>query len=98
MGWGAYFRGQWSQGHWNPEFLSRHQPSTSWLELYALVVGIWMWKDQLVAMVNKQMTSSRKSMALVRLLVYAQLKYDFRVKAEYIRSEDNNVADALSCF
>ncbi len=51
-----------------------------------------------MAMVNKQTTLSRQAMLLVRLLIIAQLQSDFRVKAQYIPSKDNCVADTLSHF
>lgn len=45
LDWGAYFDGKWAQGHWGEDFITRCQPSTAWLELYALTVAVTMWAE-----------------------------------------------------
>ena len=112
VGWGCYFSGRWMQGRWPRGFVMNHQVTIAWLELYALTLAITTWAELLtkrrfivncdntmaVTAVNKQTSKCPKTMALVRILVYTQLKYDFRVKAQYVKSDENNNADALSYF
>lgn len=84
----------------------------AWLEFYALLVGVEMWSDHLatrgvhvlcdcepeVFIVNNQTSKNPRCMALIRRLVKIQLHKNFKVKAVYIKSKDNCVADALSQF
>ncbi len=112
LGWGCSLGQEWCQGCWPPGFIEDEQPSIAWLELYALVVGTTLWahhftgrrivllcdNQSAVHIVNSQTSKSPQCMALVRKLVLIQLKYDFRLKSEYIESELNSVADALSRF
>ncbi len=109
-GWGAYLDGRWLQGEWG-EFHSLI-PSIAWCELYAVVVSAVTWaplfsgkrillhcdNQSACAMVNKLTTPDTHSMVLVRHLTMAQMKFGFKIKAEYIKSKENTIADAISRF
>ena len=111
-GSGCYFDGQWMQGKWPQGFLEEHKPSIAWMELYTLTVAMVTWAEYLttrrvvvrcnntaaVIMVNTQTSKCPRCMALIRLFVFTQLDHDFRLKARYIKSEENTAADALSQF
>ncbi len=112
VGWGVFYDSHWSQGKWEPEFLQAHKLAIAWLELYPLTVGVILWAHHFlgkrivvncdntatVAIVNKQTSPCHMSMGLVRLLVHTQLRFQFTLKAQHVKGEDNNAADALSRF
>ena len=110
IGYGCFFRGKWVFGEWDRDFLSKAEPSIEFLELFALVVGLITWADELansrivifcdnqavVEMVNNTTSSCRNCMYLLRLMVLSGLRFNTRVAVKYIRSADNILADSLS--
>ncbi len=112
VGWGCFFRGQWAQGRWDHAVIQARGLTIAWLELYALTVGIYLWGHSFtgkrvivncdntasVGMVNKQTSPCPKAMILIRMLFFSQLKFDYTLKAQHIKSEHNGIADSLSHF
>ena len=43
LGWGAWSSTSWMWDRWNPGFLNSFQPSIDFLELYAIVVAVFVW-------------------------------------------------------
>ncbi len=100
--------GVWPRNLLGPE--ATNPPSIAWLELYALVVAATLWGSRLknkcvivrcdnkavVGMVNMNTSKSEDCMTLVRLLVKASLRFNFRLYARYIAMGDNVAADSLS--
>ena len=111
IGYGAYFRGQWSQDSWSNIEL-HPDPSIAFLELYPIVIAIFLWGDQMnnlkvqfwsdnaavVSIINKQTSHCPFIMSLVRQLVLQCLRHNILFKAEHIPGVDNQIADALSRF
>ena len=112
LGWGAFYSNQWMCDSWPHGFIDEFQPSIAWLEMYTLTLVVTTWSSQfagkrarvwcdntaVVAMINKQTTSDKCTMPLLRIVVYEQMLKNFELKATYIKSKDNSIADALSCL
>ena len=111
IGYGAYFRGQWVQGPWPPEFIGDH-PSIAFLELLPLYVALQCWAPQLagrkvifhtdniavVHIINKKSSQCDRIMQLVRPLVLQCLRFNISFKAVHVPGRFNDIADALSRF
>ena len=110
LGFGCVFRNRWTFSQWEPGYIKTYAPSIAYLELYALCVGIFTWRNLLkncrivvfcdnqsvVEMVNNLSSRCGNCMHLLRLLVLAGLKDNRRVFVKYIRSVDNKQVDYLS--
>ena len=110
LGFGAHFDRQWTYGQWPKGFVETRKPSIEYLELYALVVAVFIWgknlanqrftifcdNEAVVHMINNYASSCPNCMVLIRLLVLKTLQYNFRVFTKYVRSQDNDIADCLS--
>ena len=111
-GFGCFFNGRWTFSKWENNFVERENPSIDFLELYALCVAVAIWSNFLanrrvtifcdnqgvMGMINKTATGGKNSMNLIRRLVLSNLKNNTRIKVEFIKSEDNILADSLSRF
>ena len=109
IGFGAVCNKSWMYGQWPTAFLAK-DPSIEYLELFGLVTGIltWLhrfknkrikiWCDNMavVHMVNNNSSKCKHCMILIRLLVLESLKQNARVSAQYIKSQDNGLSNALS--
>ena len=110
LGFGAVYNNMWLLAQWEPEFIRLHKPSIEYLELFALVAAIISWGDRLqnmriiifcnnqaiVSMINNLTSSCHRCMYLIRLLTLNNLVNSRRVFMQYIKSKDNELADALS--
>ena len=47
LGFGCYFNKQWTFGQWEQNYIQFYSPSIEYLELFALLVGIFVWKEKL---------------------------------------------------
>ena len=47
LGFSAVFRSKWCYSRWESGFIEKENPSTEFLELYALTVGIFLWAEKL---------------------------------------------------
>ncbi len=111
IGYGAFFKGQWTQARWS-EITLHHNPSIAFLELYPIVVAITLWGHQMgnhkvqfwsdnkavVAIINKQSSHCPFIMSLVRSLVLQCMHHNILFKACHVPGVDNSIADALSRF
>ena len=109
LGMGGICATSWMMQMWDPVFTKRVSPSIEYLELYAVTATILNWIHRfanmrviifcdnisVIQMVNKS-TSSCKCMVLVRLITLQCLIHNVRVYAKYVRSQDNEISDALS--
>ena len=112
IGFGAVLNDRWLRGDWNPEFIKTEDPSIAYLELYALCAGVLAWENHtelintritifcdniaLVEMINDMVSSCKNCMYLLRLLTLNCLKFNRRLKAKYINTKSNCLADSLS--
>ena len=85
-------------------------PSIEYLELFGVTAGVLAWihrfankriclfcdNDSVCKMINKSSSRCKNSMVLIRLLVLQEMKFNLRISAKYIKSEDNILSDSLS--
>ena len=113
LGFGGIYLGKhWMQSRW-PIELEMLDPSIQYLELYAQVAGILAWgkiyfsnstilihcdNQSVVSMINNNTSSCKNCVVLIRILVYYCLIHNIRVTTEHIVTDQNEIADSLSCF
>ena len=109
-GMGCMFGSHWTLAGWSPQFLKVKKPSIKFLELFALVAGIRIWKRKLmnsrviifcdnqatISMVNNFMSSCKNCMYLLRILVKTCLEQNFRIFPHFVKTTENGRANALS--
>ena len=107
---GCYFDRKWTFGQWERGFIATQDPSIAYLELYALCVGILMWRKELmdqkilihcdnvsvVHMVNGMTSSCRNCMYLLRILMLDNLLCNWIIQVKYVATKQNYLADNLS--
>ena len=112
IGIGGHLGSSWFQAKWDPKFLKECIPSISYQELYAVTVSILLWGDRfenksirlncdnqgVVGILNNNTSNCKNNMQLVRIVVRLCLRLNLRVFAKHLRTEENNLADALSRF
>lgn len=103
-------RGEFFKELWPAWIKDSDQVSINFLEMYALVAGslLWMKKFQnkrvkiycdnqsVVHMLNKNSSSCRQCMILIRILVLASMEYNCRIFGKWISTHENLLADSLS--
>ena len=110
LGFGCVFGKFYTWGQWEKDFFQDYKPSIAFLELYALCVGIFTWNKSIQNskflifcdnksvrdMVNTTSSNCTVCLKLIRLLVLDNLLHNRRIEVQYIESEKNERADALS--
>ena len=112
LGFGAYFEGHWTNAPWPSRILEEKalKKDITYKELFPIVLSVLLWghrfsngkvtfhcdNEAVVSIINKQSTSHRRSMGLVRMLVYFCLTHNIVFKARHIPGKNNDIADALS--
>ena len=110
LGAGGVCQRSWFMIQWDPVFMEQHQPSIEYLELYAVVVAVVNWiyrfKNQriilfcdnisVVYMINRNTSSCKQCLALIRILVLESMLQNVRVFARYVNTKRNTEADLLS--
>ena len=108
-GLGAVLNNKWLIGKWPEEFM-QWDPSIEYLELFALLAAVLRWapllsnshytifcdNQSVVQMVNQTTSSCKNCMVLLRKIVREQLKHNFRIFTKHVRTENNQLSDALS--
>ena len=109
LGCGGYCGSSWFCQKWDP-FVKKVNPSIGYLELYAVTVAVLLWihrfknqKIQLfcdnksaVDMINASSSKCRNCMVLIRLITLEGLKNNVRIFVKHVKSENNEISDALS--
>lgn len=110
-GYGIYFGGKWAQGNWPSTWVDAGLTrDLTFLELFPVVAALITWEKQfqnkkllfhidnqaVVQIINTKTSKSDKVMKLVRHMVLTNLCNNTLIKAVYIASESNKVADSLS--
>ena len=110
LGFGCYLGSRWIYGQWPDKFIKNCDPSIEYLELYALTAGILTWENRLtdtritvfcdnqavVHMINNNSSKCKHCMKLIRLLTLNGLQFNRRLRAKFVRTKDNGIADAIS--
>lgn len=110
-GFGIYFGGRWAHGTWpHSWFLHGLTRDMTLLEIFPVLVTITIWHQSLqntrilfhidntavVHVLNTLTSKSDKVMYVVRKLVLLLLRHNIQIKATYIHTKANCIADALS--
>ena len=109
LGFGACCGKAWMMQQWD-EFTAFVQPSIEYLELYAAVAAVLAWISQfanqqicifvdnqsVMHMINDTTSGCKNCMVLIRILVLECMKFNVSLKAKFVKSKDNDIADALS--
>ena len=110
IGAGAYFQGKWIMLPFTGKYEYCVSKSIAWRELFAIVIAIVTWGDQLkskrvqfhcdnltiVQILQKGTSPVCDLMVLVRALFYICAKHNLECTAVHIEGIRNNIADALS--
>ena len=110
LGFGCVYGNRFCYGKWPELFIKTQNPSIQFLELFGLVVAVFNWSEQLqnsrsiifcdndavVKMVNKNSSSCKHCMYLLRMLVLRSLLYNMRIFTKHIYGHLNVLADDLS--
>ena len=104
-GYGCVFNERWFNGKWDDR-LMKLNPSIEFLEMAALLMGIFTWIDSRVSvfcdntsirdMLNSTTLGCKRCMRLVRIFVLKCIEYNTKISVLYVKSKDNEIADALS--
>ena len=111
LGFGGHCGSEWMQYRWG-NFIKLYNPSIQYLELFALVAGVLAWvhkfpdktivvktdNKSIKSMVNHTTSGCRNCMVLIRKLVLHSLFHNVKIKAVYLRSAKNKIANSLSRF
>ena len=103
---------EWVYGQWKYDFIHLVKLSIEYLELYAVLIGIYLWVEQVqntrfiihcnnmsvVGMINKTTSGCQHCMHLPQLLVLKSLQFNFRLYATQVSSQENVLSDSLSCL
>ena len=103
---------EWFMTQWDSDFIKSADPSIAYLELYRAAVGILLWirkftnraviihcdNQSVIHMINNSSSSCKNCMILIRVIVLECLIRNVKIRARYINTEDNGIADALSHF
>ena len=110
IGYGVICQNSWMMGLWDQQFLVKHKPSIEFLELFTVTAGVLQWihrfsnqrvtlfcDNQAVCyMINKNSSSCKNCMNLIRLIVLESICQNVRIFAKYIHTKSNGMADSLS--
>ena len=110
LGFGAYCGPEWTVGQWDEQFCIAKQPSIEYLDLFGVTVVVLNWlklfknmrivlfcdNEAVMSMINNSSSKCKNCMVLVRMIVLESLVYNTRVFARYVKSKDNEKADAIS--
>ena len=109
LGFGGTFGSHWVQGHWVARW---RKLNIAVRELYPVLLVVKLFGHKMahstvlfhcdnqavVAVINKQTSRDKTLMRLLRPLILELLTHNIRFRAEYIPTDENSLADALSRF
>ena len=110
LGAGGICGEEWFIIQWDPFWIIDNNPSITYLELYALVVMLYLWAPKFTNkwivvfcdnmavgnIVNSNSSKCINCMVLIRFLVLLMLKWNVKVTVRYIESKKNVFPDLLS--
>ena len=111
IGFAGYLQNKWFQSKWT-DFEISNNPSIQYKELLAVTVSILLWgsafqnsrirlfcdNDAVCRMLNNNTSGCKNCLELIRRIVLFSMKWNVRIFAKHVYSEDNNLADSLSRF
>ena len=110
LGWGAWWGTAWAWDAWDPEFMQSSTMAINFLELYAVVVVVWIWLPQFankhvvihsdnqptVAVVNSKTSKSSSMLVLLRFLTLHYMLNNITITSNFLPGSASQIADALS--
>ena len=110
VGLGGFCDGSWMYDVWNPDFIAEHNPSISYLELYAVTAAVIAWIPRFknrkiilfcdnqgaVEMINSTTSNCKRCMVLIRILVLQGLIHNVKINARHVKGVLNTFSDLLS--
>ena len=110
IGFGGYCGSDWTCAKWNADFIKMQDPSISYLELYAVTVGIISWAHRFrdmcivlfcdnqgaVDMINNASSKCKQCMKLIRIITLYSLIHNVKIIARHVIGINNELADFLS--
>ena len=110
LGVGGICGTDWFVQQWDEDFIINFDPSIAYLELFGVTVAASLWlnnfrnksiiihcdNQSVVHMINKNMSSCKNCMVLLRFLILHCLCCNVKIVAWYVRSKDNLFPDLLS--
>ena len=110
IGFGGICGSDWMYETWNTDFIKKEGPSISFLELYAVAVGILCWiprfKDKCIVlhcdnqgaveMINSSTSKCKQCMKLIRVITLQGLIHNVKINAKHVKGSSNELADFLS--
>ena len=112
LGWGACWCTVLAWDAWDPDFMHSSTMSIDFLELYVVVVTVWIWSPQFankhvvmhsdnqptVAVVNSKTSKSSSMLVLLRFLTLHCMLNNITITSNFLLGSAYQVADALSCL
>ena len=106
----AYCGASWTVCQWNQNWMLNANPSIEYLELYGVTIAVLLWinrfknrtvklhcdNESVCRMINRSSTSCKNCMVLIRIIVLECLNQNVHLSAEWLSTNDNGMADALS--
>ena len=108
LGFGCIFGSKWIMDMWG-DFITKYEPSIEYLELFALTAGLYTWQEEIrdcritvfcdnqatVCMINNLASTCKNCMVLIRMITLNGLQFNRRVRAKFVPTKQNGLADAL---
>ena len=110
LGAGGVCQKSWYSIKWEKSFIKNYSPSIEFLELYAVLIAAINWLHRfanrriiifcdnisVVYMINRNTSSCKQCLNLIRKLVLHCMIHNVRLSANYVSSKQNKLADLLS--
>ena len=110
LGWGAWCGTAWMWDQWDPQFMADNNPSIDFLELYAVIVAVWVWTPQVankiavihsdnmptVQVLHNKSSHSPSMLLLLRFLTLHCMLNNIYIESSFISGTDNQISDSLS--
>ena len=111
-GCGGYCGQHWFQVQWPAGFVTTHNPSIAYLELYAVTCAVALWlklfRNQrivifcdnmsVVYMLNSNTSQCARCLILIRMIVMESMIQNVRLYAKHVKTKENDIADSISRF
>ena len=92
------------------EFFKKINPSIEYLELYGVTVAVYLWihrfknkriklycdNNSVCGMINSTVSTCKNCMVLLKIIALQSIKFNVKISAEWINTDSNVIADALS--
>ena len=109
-GAGAYCGAEWTVCKWDKACMESQKSSIEYLELYGVTIAVLLWirkfknstiqlhcdNESVCKMIKRSSSRCKNCMVLIRLIVLECMIQNVDLSAEWVSTQDNGKADALS--